>query len=985
MPNLKELEDALLEADRAGNKEDATILAAAIESMRAEGSAPVRGVRGAREREAGEERVLRQQRREEIGREVQTSLRGHPMAVPGAESPSGLAVDLALEAGIPALAQGAAAPFSPAAQSAAGAGSSALGNTLAQLRRMSVGEQEEFSKGQLAAATTLGAIPFAGPAKTGAGVLRRVGDVAKGAAQMGAAGYTGKAVETLVDRGELPTKEEALTSTAVPAFFGAGLPIATQLGRALTSAGGSIEEATKVISSVGKKPTPGMMMPDSLSAIEALKIARDRGGDVAQAVDQVYESLGEGLQNVAGAPHQRAEIAESLTPRLGRITAAEDQIAKLNDRAAKARDEATTALDAVREMRGKADEATLQKARELSDKAFTEARDSVLENARALALEKVAGAPLDEATARTLRAEFVAKPLREAMDAQANALYEDVDNSLASFNTAPILAKANKVAQEVTGNVPKRLEAALSLVKEELGGDKTSLQALRNVRSELLKKVQIGDVKGSGEERLIKTVISEITDQINGQAVSALGPEMGERLLAANHFYRQKSDLFEAPGMEVLFDPNSPSSGRILAAIETSGKNADEFKNVQRSIAMLAEFDPEVASVLKGNFNAVLRGSIMQKAIGGVDASSGRALINGETLAQNLEMMEARAPGTLKALGLGDARTVGQLKTLFAKYPDAPQMSRQQWEDLFAQPAFQKATSARPLVESIEETLAVASADSKLSKAAQLLAAGKKDQALARYSEALSELDNVGADLLKANAHFEALVKDPVARAFNNPNLGEGDFNTFAKALFDPKAGKVKIEDVGAIADALRGSANEADKALLARLQERYIADRIASFKEFSKGVDTTQRPTVRKLSEFFNPYNAQDADNEINVARAILDPEQMKRLEKFADVAELLNRYEKFSAAQLERLSREAGTRGTLGGLVDLAQELWQRGKYSLAARYLANPEMAASRTKFAGEVAETAGGPAGAQVVKQTSRVLDERRDGREPVTTP
>jgi hypothetical protein len=311
-------------------------------------------------------------------------------------------------------------------------------------------------------------------------------------------------------------------------------------------------------------------------------------------------------------------------------------------------------------------------------------------------------------------------------------------------------------------------------------------------------------------------------------------------------------------------------------------------------------------------------------------------------------------------------------------------MSRQQWEELFAQPAFKEAASARPLAESIEQTLATASADSKLSRAAQLLHAGKKDQALKRYTEALSELEQVDANLMQANGRFEALMKDPVAKAFDNPNLGEGDFNALAKSLFDPKAGKVKIEDVGAIASALRESGDEANRAVLARLQERYIADRIASFKEFSKGTETIQKPTVRKLADFFNPYNPKDADNEINVARALLEPEQMSRLEKFADVAELLNRYEKFSTAQLERLSREAGTRGSLGGLVDLAQELWQRGKYAMAARYLANPEQAASRTKFAGEVAEYAGSAAGAQAVRQGSRETLEE-DAREPAAPP
>lgn len=977
MSEIAELEEALAEARQEGAVDEVKILSAAIETLRGQG--PATRV-SQREKAADRSEARRQQQRE-----VTRSLIGNPMGLPNIQAPTGMEADLLLEAGIPMAAQAVATPLTPAGQSVVGGISSGVGNVLAQLRRLSVGEQEEFSKGQLTAATATGAIPFVGPAKTGSGILRKAGEVALGAGQMAASGVAGKAIETGIDEGRLPTQQEATVSAALPAAFGLGLPVAARVGRALTSAGGSLEEMNKVFSTLDAKPTPGMLAPESLASIEALKAARAKGGDIAKAVDDVYSSLAEGVQNVAGSPQQRAAIGEAIKPMLGRVTAAQEEVTKLGEKAVAARKAESEAWEAYRQAQGTAKEETLQKAQKLSEEAFTESRNAVLENAKAIALEELSATPMNEAVARTLRAEYVAKPLREAVDAQAAALYEGVDNLSEAFDTKPIMAVAEQAAKEgVTGQLPKRLLSDLNVVQDELGSGKASLQSLRNVRSQLLKSVQVGDIKTSAGERLVKQVIHEITDQINNQAVKALGPEMGERLLAANQFYRQKSELFDAPGMDVLFDPNSASSGRILAAIEKSGKDADEFRNVQRSIAFLSEFDPELASTLKGTFNSVVRGSIMQKALGGVDATTGARLIDGETLAKNLEAIEVASPGTMKALGLGDGRVLGQLKTLFAKYPDAPQMSAKQWEELFAQPAFQSAASVRPIAENIERTLATASADSKLSRAAQLLHAGKKEQALQRYNEALAELEQVDANLMQANTKFEMLVKDPVARAFDNPNLGEGDFNTLAKSLFDPKAGKVKIEDVREIASALRQSGNEANKAVLARLQERYIADRIASFKEFSQNPESVQRPTVRKLSDFFNPYNPKDADNEISVARALLEPEQMSRLEKFADVAEVLNRYEKFSSQSMERLSREAGVRGSRGGLVDLVQELWQRGKYSLAARYLANPQMAASRTKFAGEALELAGSRAGAQAVKQGARV-EQEEDAREREATP
>jgi len=870
---------------------------------------------------------------------------------------TGLAADLLLEGALPAASQAMVAEGGPRAMAVAGGASSALGNILAQTRRVVSGEQQDFSAGQLLAATATGSIPVGGPEANAARLTARpiltgIMQAGKTAAKMGLVGAAGENIKLLVDEGRLATPGEAVRAAAIPAIIGGAASTAGSVGESFVGKGKAVAENARDYSSVDAPPTPGMLLPNDLAATEQKIASRNPGGEVSQKIDAVKGGLQTGIQNVAPNPQEGAEIFKTASPLINQVSNSEDELAKLNGVALKANraaEDAFTQLGAVRAT-GNAEvkKAIIGEAEKLSADAFNANLASATENAKDLAVTRAAGGStgVDPATGRDLFVEHVAKPVVAAFDKRAAELYSVVDNQAPNFDAKPILTYARQLASDVTGGLPKKLDSAIAMVTDNLGtGENVSLQALRNARAELLRKVRVGDVSSNNEERLIKGIASEITNQIDSQAVKALGEDGGNGLLAANKFYREGKELFDQEGVDALFasKPNDGAVRKIIGGMEKSGVNADEYKNVQNLIARIGQESPGLAESAQGHLNDIIKRSVIYDASRVAPGTTGELVVDGEALLSSMRKL-GKVPGTLEQLGLGSQASLGELETLFAKYPEATKMTSKDWDTIFSSPAFRASVAGKPwskteLATNLNETLAASQADNQIVKAANLRAAGKVQEAQQVYGKAVDTLKGANGDVAAAQQKYESLLKDPVAVAFNNPNLSDSDFNSFAKALFDPKASKVTNQDVSQMADALRRSPNPANKDLLLRLQERYIADKVAAYHSTPVSSTMLKHPDEDEVALFFNPVNPGDATNEIARARALLEPGQLNQLAAFSRTAKAVGQYEKLGIVPIKSGSYDIPVVGMVRRGLDAVADLYREGKYNLAAKVLADP----------------------------------------------
>jgi hypothetical protein len=875
----------------------------------------------------------------------------------------GVGADLLIEAGIPAMAQATTIEAGPWAQSAVGAGSSALGNLIGQGRRIMAGEQEDFSFGQLAQATATGAIPMVGPeanaARVARPIIRGVTEAGKTGLKMAAIGATGEAIKTEIDEGRWPTLGEASRAAAIPGILGAGTSAVAQGAKAIASTGRRVAENAADYGATGTPPTTGMLLPESFSVTENKLAKSTPGGELAIKRDAAYQSFNEGLQGVAPNPQEGAAIFDQASPLLRQISTASKELGKLNEVAQEATDKARRAFGAIQNARREKIAGQIktvnEEAERLSGEAFNANLSSALDNARELATARVAGGAegVDPATARNLFVEHVAKPVEAAFEERSAQLYSGVDNQAATFNSAPILAHADKLAAEVTGGLPKKVDRAIGIVKGVLGEGNVSLQALRNARAELLRGVRLGEFGSDAEERLVKGIASDITKQIDTQAVTALGEEGGQALRTANKFYRETRPLFDEKGVEVLFSskPGDEYVRQVLAGMEKSGVNSDEYNNLKNLIVKIGDFNPELADAAKGHVNDLLKRSVLFDASRiNPNSPAGQLMVDGEALVGSLNKL-GKVPGTLEQLGLGSPAKVAELQTLMKKYPEATKMSSGEWDQLFSSPAFRdKATN---LSSQIEPIMADAQANALLLRSANLKAAGKLEAAKKAYDSAISTVDQVHGDVRAAQDHYEKLLKDPVAIVFNNPNIADSDFNAFARSLFDPKASKTTNADVRAIADSL-GNSTPQNKELLLRLQERYIADKIAAYHSTPVSSSMLKHPDAGAVDLFFNPVNPGDSTNEIARARALLSPAQLNQLNAFARTAKAIGRYEKLGIIEQKPGSFDVPVVGVVRRALDAVADLYREGKYTIAAKLLADPSKFSRIAMKVGDVAE-------------------------------
>lgn len=333
MATLKELEDALIKADAAGNAADAKVFADEIRRMRA---APP----------AAQERDFN--KGPSTGRQAFTQgLLGNPQGITIADDPTLMKAiaDGGLEAGGAALGQVvgglAPGPLKPVGMAAGRALGGAGGNLLAQSRRIAMGEQEGYQPGQAVGAGVASIIPGGNMAKA------PVRAALKGAATNLAAGAT----ESVIDRGELPSGTNAAAVSAMgavaPGIAKLGAPAARAQTKAIEDAvfKQTVQEA--VAAGLPINPTNPRLNPSFLTRrIADVAGAAATKQETAIRAQVVTNAL---MRKELGLPVNEPLTEELLQTIRKQAAAPYEQISKLSKQAAKD----ITALNAARsEARG---------------------------------------------------------------------------------------------------------------------------------------------------------------------------------------------------------------------------------------------------------------------------------------------------------------------------------------------------------------------------------------------------------------------------------------------------------------------------------------------------------------------------------------------------------------------------------------------------------------------------------------------------------
>jgi hypothetical protein len=910
-----------------------------------------------------------------------------PVKVMEEEANPGIAIDLALEGGIPAAVQVATTPLTPVVQAAAGAASSFLGNAIAQMRRVAAGEQPDYSWGQSVSATATGAIPFAGPAANAEKVLARqiVKNAIKTGSKVSAISVGGENIKTLVDEGNFADLPTDIGAGLFGLVAGSSGSIVSDIGANRVKTGQNINANINDLAPLKGAASPGMLM-NELAAYEQRAATLNPGGTAAQRVDEAMSSFTKGIQELTPDLKEGVSIFDEIKPRLQEISKTDSELSRLNEAAFSANSkvkDAEAALAKAREsgaLEMERSGSKLQKSlQEASDNAFQQNFDSALENAKAISANKIAGDPtaINPANARNLMVDFVATPAKAALDSRAETLYAPFQSTEKLFDRTSLVEDLKDTFGRIKEGLPESVNSKLNnIIKEIENNPMTSLEGMRNLRSYLREGVKFGEIGTTNEDRLMKEAAKKVTALIDEQAPSVFGDEIAGKLKEANATYSKIKDALDKDGVNILFskDPNDSVVEKTLAGFRKSGVDSDEYKNLQGLLNVVRETNPELADQLSEHANSSLRGSIMHQ-VSELSGDGTSVKINPKLFIGVLEDL-AKNEGSLEALGFGGRKSVAEMKRLFDKYPEASLMTKSQWENLFSIPSFKDAANPQAMSSALVSIQAKTQAENQLLRAANMRAAGRINDAEKALSDATSTAKDIGINEKQVRQKYEALLADPTAIAFNNPNLSAKDFDSFAGILFDPVPSKITNSELGKMVESLRMSPNPANRELLGKLQQRYIADRIAAYHSAPTSSQALQNPEMKSIAEFFNPVNSADAQNQIDRARVLLDSDQLKRLQEFGRTAKSIVSYEKMQKAPMLPWTYNVPVVGELRRGMDAVGDLYRSHQYEKAAASLADPRKFASSLIKTGEQMQAAESPIVRGVIGAT-RSLENRSD--------
>lgn len=892
-----------------------------------------------------------------------------------------------------------------------------LGNVAAQGLRV-FSENRPYNPVETAQAAAWGMLPGASEVQTtgrylAPGLASRMGEYAKEMGRLSLAGGTISGFPLLV--GEKPSQMDIVMGLTLPPAIGSA---AKFLGSAYSAASNQASKAAEYLQQFGQKdirPTPGMVEPGRFARLEQRTLREEPTGALAEKVNRVYEKLGSGIEDIAASPNQAATVFEGVSQRVNEPIQMRERLARLGPDVEKANAAADAAAVELRRMtenvqRGMLDsnneqtKALMMRQRDASNDALNRSISAARQKAIEIETNRISegGLGVNPAQARDQIVENVIKPVEDAYERHWNRMFDTFPADAALFDTKDIVSKGKRMLEDIggqmSGDASSTMKSLIASLDTESG--KASLSALRRVRDNLLKKARYGDPDTTLVEGELKQFAGLIGEELNSQASEAFGPELAKQFQAVNQDYRNYSTLWDANGMKALFakNPNDSTITRIVSGIKESGVDAEEFKNLRSFISNLAvpqqarvvsdaygtpmltsfaaQVDPILASAMKNHVNEIIRGNIINQAVdnGRVDA---RKLVS--VLSE-----VGRDPRVLPLLRLPSNSQIEELRALVQNYPEASRMTPDQWTDLLKSRTFMESFKTgetisnliRPIMQ--ESALQSAMERSVLSKNAGRLeaAAEARKRAFEIAGAARKNLDDV-------TVRMQEMERDPVYQVFQargTMGVSTQSYEAMAKSLFDPAPGALTNEYVKEITTALRENANPGSKQLLKDLQGRYILDRVMATKDAPTYSAAPKRFSTDSLLDMLTPLGGSSAKAEIARAEALLEPEQMKALREFADIAQTLRKWESVGKAE-EAPTTLLGKTGFVRRGMNAVVDLWRRGEYDRASQALLDPETYADKILVNGEWLKSAAETARGSIGPLTSRAQQEAKRRQQP----
>jgi len=874
-------------------------------------------------------------------------------------------------------------------------------NIPAQMIRIASGQQEGVSPKQAISSAIWGGLQIPG-ARTPESTLQALAEIGRVSAGMGAAGAGIETAGSLVEKGQLPSGGEVALAAAIPAIMGGTGQAIQQYGGAITrtakEAGGNL---LKYLEAGIETMTPGTMMPSKWGGYEFRRIRDYPAGSTAEAAQKTFNEFQEGLAKISGgAPQEPATVFEGLKRRVesGRL---EDDLTKLGKTAMDAQEAVTAAQRAVQKAGATMDTRVLAEGRRVANEALDTAKEAALEKARQIAIGNVAGDVKTLNPAETYQAfrTDVLEPLQAAHKKHFDNLYGFFPSTEPVFDSSRVRKSIMDVSEDTFEKLPAR-------VREILSSDRISLNALNQIKAELRERGNYGNFSPSAQEAGYRRASRAVTLDSEAQADKAFGPQIGEQYRAVSRDYRRFSEVMDEPGMAPFLskDFREAPVKQLVDSLQESGVQSTKFKEVVQAINNLAApqktkvmydvgFDPtmtqggirtplimeatsvvdkQLAEALKGHLYTMIRGNIINEAtdrLGNVDPNKIVDILG----------KIGRNKNSLETLGLGSLDQVKELASLVKQYPSADKMTATDWNTLWSSPSFKKSwENGETMASLIRLPLQQSEIKDLTLRAVYAEQMGKKSLAQEKLDKAMKAAGDNEAMRARVQAQYEAFKNDPMFSVFNRKRgeaLSTESYNALKSTLFDPTSSKpIHNEYVREIFSGLRKSPDRMDREMAQTLQTEYLTTYLSQ----PQRVGPNERMTTDRLASLAKPTTT-SARNELERARAILDPDQFDRLRKVADAAEVLNRYEAYGAAGVPRDEVKNVAGMVRKGYYAIADLLRDR-EYDKAIEAILKPGYA-DRLAIKGEWIERAGGTVKAAAGPVTEQVLRYREEMQRP----
>ena len=530
---------------------------------------------------------------------------------------------------VPAYAAIATGGASIPAMMTAGAGSSAIGEAIAQ-----TAEEGSMRPREVAGAAIRGGVP-AIPGGFGA-ALGNIG------MQMGAGVLASRVEGRSRDVGGDVT--EAAKTGILPTVAETVRLAAGRLGG--TFARGAERAADIERIGPGVRATTGQAFPGT-AALEPRAAATAVETAPKVALAEQNKAIMEAFELIGAKDVSSYDLAMNLSTALGSDEAQEVANAARN---------LTSAASVLEKARGSA-QATV--AREAQQQALDEFNRLVTKGSLKAtgAYEPLTAGRLVEQSAQGARDGFVAK---------SEELYAPL-NPVANkpvFDTTTIADKALDVTSQypqlANSEIAKSFAPNLSRLQDIMNlRTPASLQALKDVRKELYDFADYaGKALGDNEQRMIRGIADEITNTINSQAKSVLGPQLGQTLLDANKFYAKFRPRLNFYGVRQGFTPETKATGtmgeKALQEVSRFGADAPYVANLTSLLDDLSKAGVKGVPSSRPILDQIRAGLVKEARLNGTGP------LDMVKLESTLLGVESQMPGSLAKLGLSNIDDIKQ-------------------------------------------------------------------------------------------------------------------------------------------------------------------------------------------------------------------------------------------------------------------------------------------------------------------------------------